>query len=147
MKTIMRPVRGAVAAWGVLLLGLALHGMSLRAQQAPADPLAAAKDRYATAAYEGALTLLDEAKPADSDTALRAEIEKYRALCYLALRNNAEADAAIDRFVRLDPEFEVDKLEASTWVRDRFHAGRRRGTEVRVSQPPVHVAPAPLAAW
>jgi len=125
MKTIIRPMPGAGAACGFLLLGLMLHGAALRAQ-VPADPLAAAKDRYATAEYEGALTLLDGLKPAESDTALRSEIEKYRALCYLALRNNTEADGAIERFVRLDPEFDVDKLEASTWVRDRFHQVRRR---------------------
>jgi TonB family protein len=125
MKTIIRPMPGAGAACGVLLLGLILHGVALRAQ-VPSDPLAAAKDRYATAEYEGALALLDGLKPAESDTALRSEIEKYRALCYLALRNTTEADTAIERFVKLDPEFDVDKLDASTWVRDRFHQVRRR---------------------
>ncbi len=127
MRTINRRTPGARAARGFLLLGLVLCGGSVRAQDLPAaDPLAAVKDKYSSAAYEDALKLLDDMKPAESDTALRAEVEKHRALCFLALRNNAEADGAIERFVTLDPEFTVDKLDASTWVRDRFRTVRRR---------------------
>ncbi len=127
MKTIHRRMPGARAACGFLLLGVVLHGGPVRAQDpTTADPLAAVKDKYGSAAYEEALKLLDDMKPAESDAALRAEIEKHRALCYLALRNNADADKAIERFVTIDPEFVVDKLDASTWVRDRFRTVRRK---------------------
>src|SRR4051812_19298401 len=68
------------------------------------DALAAARELYATAAYDEALASLDRLADAravsDRD---RAMIDQYRALCLLALNRPEEATAAVESMVRHDP--------------------------------------------
>lgn len=123
----MRPSHDRLSsafACGLLLAGAFAAGPSLAQQRD--EPINAAKARYGAAAYEEVLTILAAAKPAETDVGLRAEIEKYRTLCLLALGRKIDADAAMERLVALDPSLTAAQLDASPWVRETFRAVRRR---------------------
>ena len=70
----------------------------LRAQ----EPFEAARDMYASAEYEKALNMLDDLS-AGTTTADRHEIDLYRALCFLALGKQNDADRAVETIVQRDP--------------------------------------------
>ena len=63
------------------------------------DPLASARDLYAAAKYEEALTILNGVRGAGFHGSDRPRIEEYRALCLLALGRGAEAELAIEALV------------------------------------------------
>src|SRR3954454_10651859 len=69
------------------------------------ESIAAARDLYASAAYEDALAILNKlpasGRPADETNA----IEQYRAFCLLALGRQAEAEHAIEALVALEPGY------------------------------------------
>ena len=93
------------------------------------DSVAAARDLYASAAYEDALALLDRL-PASSGSgptsAVEARsIEQYRALCLLALGRAAEAEHAIETVVAADPMYRPT-ADVSPRVRAAFTDVRRR---------------------
>jgi hypothetical protein len=54
------------------------------------------------------------------------EIDRYRALCLIALGRSAEADQAIETTVTLDPLYQPAAADASPRVRAAFAAVRRR---------------------
>jgi hypothetical protein len=125
VKNIIRPTGAPGAACSLLLISLLAHAGPLHAQGS-GDPMAAVKDRYAAAAYEEAIGMLDQLKPADSDVGLRVEIEKYRALCFLAVGRKADAERAVERLVGLNPSPAATQLDAAPWVRTAFAEVRRR---------------------
>jgi len=90
------------------------------------DSLSAARDLYASAAYEDALAMLSRL----NGNALRAEdgrvAEQYRALCLLALGKNGEASLAIEAVVSADPAYHPSETEVSPRVRAVFSDVRRR---------------------
>ncbi len=109
---------------------LALLAAALLGSAAPAvaqDPLAEAKDLYASAEYEKALGALEEARkaPGLAPPALLA-IEQYRALCLLAVGQKAQAERAIEAVLELDPFYTPGEDEAAPWVRQAFREVRRR---------------------
>jgi hypothetical protein len=80
---------------------------------------------YASAEYEEALTTLGRLRTeAAADEA--TEIDRYRALCLIALGRSAEADKAIESIVKADPLFQPAPAEASPRVRAAFDEVRRR---------------------
>jgi hypothetical protein len=107
-----------------VLIGFVAQARPLAAQTG-SDPLSAAKDRYAEAAYEDTLGLLDQLKPADSNVALRIEIEKYRFLCLLAVGRKPDAERAVQRLISLKPSLGATELDAAPWVRTAFTEMRR----------------------
>jgi hypothetical protein len=54
------------------------------------------------------------------------EIDRYRALCLIALGRSKEADQAIETTVTLDPLYQPAAADASPRVREAFAAVRRR---------------------
>jgi tetratricopeptide (TPR) repeat protein len=109
---------------------LALIAAALLLAAAPAlaqDPLAEAKDLYASAEYEKALGALDEARkaPGLAPPVLLA-IEQYRALCLLAVGQKGEAERAIEAVLDLDPFYTPGEDDAAPWVRQAFREVRRR---------------------
>jgi TonB family protein len=81
----------------------ALTAPSLHAQ----DPLAAARDLYASAQYDEALGLLDrlsEGAPSEQ----RQSIDLYRSLCLLAVGRRDDADRAIESIIARDPLYRPD---------------------------------------
>ena len=85
--------------------------------------LNAAKNLYASARYDEALTVLDAlrgANPAD-----RRSVEQYRSLCLLALGRANEAESAVAAAITADPLFRPGD-EASPRVRAMFSEVRKR---------------------
>jgi hypothetical protein len=80
---------------------------------------------YASAAYEEALTAIGHLK-SNADLAGVVEIDRYRALCLIALGRSAEADQAIEAAVMLDPLYQPAADDASPRVRAAFDAVRQR---------------------
>lgn len=68
-----------------------------------------ARALYAEAAYEEALKELD----ATVDTSSADLVDQYRTLCYLALNQQRDAEAAIERIVNRSPDFRLDPAAAS----------------------------------
>lgn len=111
------------------LLVLAVLSAALAAPRPAAaqDALGGARTLYAAARYDEALALLDRlrlsAAPAP-DQALA--VEKYRALCLLALGREEEADSAFAGVVVVDPTYLPDTREVSPSVRAFYRGVRRR---------------------
>jgi hypothetical protein len=86
-------------------------------------PLGAAKDLYASARYDEALTVLNALRGRDNVD--RRSVEQYRSLCLLALGRAAEAESAIAAVVAADPTYRPGDAE-SPRVRATFSDVRRR---------------------
>jgi TonB family protein len=88
------------------------------------DSLAAARELYASAAYEDALAVL--AKLPESNLPDEARVvEQYRALCLLALGRTGEAERAIEAVVNGDPAYRP-ATDVSPRVRTAFSDVRKR---------------------
>jgi TonB family protein len=96
--------------------------MFLMGQQA--QSLAAARDLYASAAYEDALEVLNRIGPDRAAEEVRA-VEQYRAFCLLALGRNNEAERAIETVVTGEPTYQPAS-EVSPRVRAAFSDVRKR---------------------
>lgn len=91
------------------------------------DALAAAKDLYASAAYEDALSMLtrlSDAGGVPSDMSL--QIDEYRLFCLYALGRTNEAEALAQGVVRRDPLFQLKPDEVSPRVEAMFTQVRRQ---------------------
>jgi tetratricopeptide (TPR) repeat protein len=95
------------------------------ASAAAQDSLDPVRTLYESAEYEEALAAIGRLK---SNAALGGvvEIDRYRALCLIALGRSAEADQAIETTVTLDPLYQPAAADASPRVRAAFAAVRRR---------------------
>lgn len=89
------------------------------------NPLAAARDLYASARYDEALAVLNGMRPEDTAPE-RKSVEQYRSLCLLALGRGTEAEAAIAAVVMVDPLFSPSESDASPRVRAAFSDVRQR---------------------
>ena len=85
------------------------------------DALAQAKTLYAAANYADALKLLDSAAGAAT-----TEARQYRALCFLALGQTAEAEREAAAVVVADPFYKPDEDEVAPRVIDLFAGARRK---------------------
>ena len=107
---------------------LLVAGMFLAATGAVAQDrdLAAARDLYASAAYDDALDVLNRLKSADHPASQLRAIEQYRAFCLLALGRAADAEQAIEAVVAAEPMFQPGESDASPRIRSAFTSVRRR---------------------
>jgi tetratricopeptide (TPR) repeat protein len=103
-------------------LAIVLLSSASAAAQDSLDPV---RSLYASAEYEEALTAIGHLK-ANVDLAGVVEIDRYRALCLIALGRSAEADRAIETTVTLDPLYQPAAADASPRVRAAFAAVRQR---------------------
>src|SRR5258706_9640236 len=87
--------------------------------------LGSARDLYAAAAYEDALTALN-GLPASDRREEKGLVEQYRAFCLLALGRTADADSAIEAAVAAAPFTQPSETDVSPRVRSRFREVRRR---------------------
>jgi hypothetical protein len=94
------------------------------AAQSDSNPLAAARDLYASARYDEALAVLNGMKAGESTD--RKSIEQYRSLCLLALGRGTEAEGAIAAVVTADPLYQPSETDASPRVRAAFTEVRQR---------------------
>jgi tetratricopeptide (TPR) repeat protein len=87
------------------------------------DSLARAKDFYAAAAYEEALTVLQRLNANPSSD--RNEVAAYQVFCLVALGRSDEAKRTAESLVRTDPLYKLSDKEASPRVRAFFDDVRR----------------------
>jgi tetratricopeptide (TPR) repeat protein len=87
------------------------------------DSLARAKDFYAAAAYEEALTVLQRLNANPSSD--KNEVAAYQVFCLVALGRSDEAKRTAESLVRIDPLYKLSDKEASPRVRAFFDDVRR----------------------
>jgi hypothetical protein len=88
--------------------------------------LTAARDLYASAAYDDALTMLNRLRASEHPASQSRAIEQYRAFCLLALGRAADAEQAIEAVVAAEPSFQPGETDASPRIRSAFTTVRRR---------------------
>lgn len=113
----MRAKRCAIA-----LMLLVLIPVHLQAE----GSLAAARELYASAAYDDALTMLDALASDAKATDERQSIDLYRTLCLVALGRTSEADRAIEAIIYRDPLYRASLDDVSPRLRAAFIDARKR---------------------
>jgi TonB family protein len=88
--------------------------------------LSAARDLYASAAYDDALIMLNRLRSSEHPASQSRAIEQYRAFCLLALGRSADAEQAIEAVVAADATFQPGETDASPRIRSAFTSVRRR---------------------
>jgi TonB family protein len=112
------------SAWiGSLVAACLLTSAGARAQN---NDLSAARDLYASAAYDEALSLLNRLRSADHAATDARAIEQYRAFCLLALGRAADAERAIEAVVAAEPTYHPGDSDIAPRVRAMFTDVRRR---------------------
>lgn len=109
----------------LLVLTLAIGVAPVSAAQGTSGPLNAARELYAAARYDEALSLLDGLGPTQAPGE-RLAIDQYRSLCLLALGRGTEAEDAIAAVVTSDPMYQPSEADASPRVRTAFTDVRQR---------------------
>jgi TonB family protein len=120
----------------IIAIGLLAAGSGLAAQ----DQLRAAKDQYASAAYEEALATLGSLQASQSTLEVARQVDQYRAFSLFALGRTKEAESVAESMIRREPLARLDSADASprleqmftdvrkrllpTMVRERFRAAR-----------------------
>ena len=100
--------------------------LSMAEAAAAQGSLAGARDLYASAAYEDALTMLNGLRGADRRQEDGRAINEYRALCLLALGRADEATGAIQAMVAAVPSYHLSETDVSPRVRAAFRDVRQR---------------------
>jgi hypothetical protein len=106
-------------------LAFALGCLLMAAPVAAQDSIAAARDLYASAAYEEALAELDRARQAAAPPPV-VRLEQYRAFALYALGRVDEAEGAAELAVKEDPLLRLDDRDASPKVQALFRQVQRR---------------------
>jgi len=108
------------------LSAVAILFLSVASAGAGQDSLSAAKDLYAAAAYEEALSTLARLSAAPNEAPASTEIDQYRAFCLFALGRSAEAESVAETLLTKDPLLDVDARDASPRIVAMFEAVRKR---------------------
>ena len=116
---------------GWFVVAIVLTAASVQAQD---GELAAARDLYASAAYDDALAMLNRLRSSDHPPSQLRAIEQYRAFCLLALGRAADAEQAIEAVVTAEPSYNPSDSDASPRVRSAFTTVRRRMLPVIIQQ-------------
>ena len=103
-----------------------LSAVAVNARAGQEDPLRTARDLYASAAYEEALSELTRVGSGAAAAGAARQADAYRAFCLVALGRNSEAEAVAEALVRTDPTGAVDLREASPRIEEMFATVRRR---------------------
>jgi len=90
------------------------------------DAVNAARDLYASAAYEDALSVLSRVPEAPRTSEEANAIAQYRAFCLLALGRTGEAERTIEALISRDPTYRPAATDVSPRVRAAFAEVRRR---------------------
>jgi TonB family protein len=118
-----------------VVLGLIAALVVLSARPSAAqETLDAARDLYASAAYEDALAVLDRLSTTTGSPSDRFVINQYRAFCYLALGRAHDAQRAIETLVSDRPLYQPSDAEASPRLRSAFSVVRQRMLPAIVQQ-------------
>ena len=125
----------ALKTWLVAAAALlaAVTGASAQAP-APVASLSTARTLYASAEYGGALDMLNGLASGTPAGPERQAIELYRALCLVAVGNNAEAVKAIDAMIVQDPLYRPAADDVPPRLRSAFTDARKRLLPALVQQ-------------
>jgi TonB family protein len=107
----------------LLITGILLTSTGAFAQD---RDLNAARELYASAAYDDALAVLNRLRSSDHPASQSRAIEQYRAFCLLALGRSTDAEQAIEAVVVAEPTFQPGETDASPRIRSAFTSVRRR---------------------
>ena len=105
----------------ISLISILLMAESLYAQ----DSLESARDLYASARYDEALTLLDRLSSDAPASEQRQSIDLYRTLCLLAVGRRDDADRAIEAIIARDPLYRLSE-DVPPRTRTAFTDAKRR---------------------
>jgi hypothetical protein len=103
----------------VLVLAAASHASAQ-------DPLNTARELYASAAYEEALTTLGRLQNSGTPPAVLEQADQYRAFCLVALGRTVDAQSVIEGLIRRNPAIQLDATDASPRIAAMFDDVRRR---------------------
>jgi hypothetical protein len=95
------------------------------------DPLGAAKDLYAAAAYEEALSRLSQLSNGAAPDVVR-QIDQYRAFSLFALGRVGEAEQVAEALIRRNPLLKPTEGEAPPRIEAMFAAVRKRTLSVLI---------------
>ncbi|MGH9143342.1 MAG: energy transducer TonB [Vicinamibacterales bacterium] len=109
--------------FGALAMVIALGAAGADAQSD--SSLESAKALYDAASFDEALTVLDDLGKAQPERDVE-EVQRYRALCLLALNRTKEAQSAIEIVVSRDPLYKLAADEAPPRMQVAFADVRRR---------------------
>lgn len=109
-------------SFAIFALLFAIFGGDYRPQSGGNEAFIAAKALYAKGEYEAALTQLTTANAPGG----AAEVNQYRALCFLALGRTAEAERSLEELVTQQPLFKMNNVDVSPRVVTMFRDVRRR---------------------
>jgi TonB family protein len=101
-----------------------------KAASAEEGVLRSAKNLYASASYEAALLELSATGPKDDAD----EVDVYRALCFLALDRQREAEQTLENIVTRKPQYAITEAEYSPRLVAMFRAVRKRALPVAARQ-------------
>jgi hypothetical protein len=104
---------------------IALTCVAVAAPSAAQDPLSAARELYASAAYEEALTALGRLQNSVTPPAVLEQVDQYRAFCLFALGRTADAKLVAENLIRKNPTLELDATDASPRITAMFTDVRR----------------------
>ena len=91
------------------------------------DPISAARDLYASAAYAEALAELARVEATAPAPATKRDADVYRTFCLVALGRDTEAQAVAESLVRRDPMLSLDQFpDASPRIATMYASVRRR---------------------
>lgn len=90
------------------------------------DSLNAAKDLYASAAYEDALSTLTRLTDTSAAPDIARQVDEYRAFCLYALGRTTEAESVAESIIRKEPLMKLDAADASPRLELMFSNVRKR---------------------
>jgi TonB family protein len=108
----------------IAIIGIVL--VAAAAGVAAQDPLSAAKDLYASAAYEDALSTLNRLDGASTAPELARQADAYRAFCLFALGRTREAESIAESMIRQEPLAGLDTADVSPRLVTMFADVRKR---------------------
>jgi len=113
-----------------LMKAIVIIGCALVAAQAglgAQDSLTAAKDLYASAAYEDALSTLTRLNGGGpSAPEIARQVDQYRAFCLYALGRTDEAESVAESIIRKEPLTQLDTSDVSPRLETMFTNVRKR---------------------
>ena len=91
------------------------------------DSLTAAKDLYASAAYEDALSTLTRlTEGGGAAPEIARQVDEYRAFCLYALGRTGEAESVAETMIRREPMMKLDAADVSPRLEVMFSTVRKR---------------------
>jgi TonB family protein len=108
---------------GVVLVSLTFGQTNAGAQSG--SSLDSARALYDSASFDEALVILDRVSDAQPESDVE-EVQRYRALCLLALNRTADAQRAIEIVISRDPLFRLSEGDAPPRMLAAFNDVRRR---------------------